>query len=69
MGKQQKNQYVRHVEKTSFGPGPAAYDSLSSLKNVILRHKPNFQYFAEDGAHNSLIRRKIAAKVNRINRL
>ena len=42
MGKQQKNQFVKHVQNTTFGPGPAAYDSLSSLKNVILRHKPNF---------------------------
>ena len=61
--------FAKYVEQTTFGPGPAAYDSLSSLKNVILRNKPKFQYYTEEGVHNSLIRKTMAAKVENLNRL
>ena len=56
MGKQDKNQYVKYVEKISCGPGPAAYDAFDSLKKVCLKNKPNFQYFPEEGFHSSIIR-------------
>lgn len=68
MGKSDRGQYIKHVENMSYGPGPAAYDSLSSLKNVILRNKPKFQYFTEEGQYNSIIRKTIAAKIDQANK-
>jgi len=63
MGKQDRSQYVKYIEKISCGPGPAAYDSLASLKNVILRNKPKFGYFTEEGLNSSIIRKTIAAQI------
>ena len=69
MGKQEKGTFNKFIEKTNFGPGPAAYNSLKSLKNVIIRNKPNFQYYNEEGHNASLIRRTIAAKQHILDRL
>ena len=56
MGRQDRNQYSKHVVKTSFGPGPAAYDPLTALKSVVDKVKPKFQYYTEDGFHSSVLR-------------
>jgi len=57
MNKQSRNE---NTSKTSYGPGPAAYDSLLSLKRGIMRNKPKFAYFTEEGANSALIRKTIA---------
>ena len=57
MNKQSRND---ETSKTNYGPGPAAYDSLLSLKRGIMRNKPKFAYFTEDGAHSAMIRKSIA---------
>eukprot|EP00353_Schmidingerella_taraikaensis_P008523 CAMPEP_0185572164 /NCGR_PEP_ID=MMETSP0434-20130131/4124_1 /TAXON_ID=626734 ORGANISM="Favella taraikaensis, Strain Fe Narragansett Bay" /NCGR_SAMPLE_ID=MMETSP0434 /ASSEMBLY_ACC=CAM_ASM_000379 /LENGTH=167 /DNA_ID=CAMNT_0028187905 /DNA_START=138 /DNA_END=641 /DNA_ORIENTATION=+ len=62
IGKQDRGAFNRFVEKTNFGPGPAAYNSLSSLKTVIIRNKPKFQYYNEEGHNASVVRRTIAAQ-------
>ena len=56
MGKQNRNQYIKYLEKTSCGPGPAAYNPLRALKKVVDKEKPNFQYYRDDGFHNSVLR-------------
>ena len=62
MGKQNRNQYIKYLEKTTCGPGPAAYNPLSALKNVVDKEKPKFQYYREDGFHSSVLRQTHAAK-------
>ena len=42
MGKSDRRSLNRLIEKQKQGPGPAAYNSLSSLKSVIQRNKPQF---------------------------
>lgn len=42
MGKSEKNQFNKYVQKIACGPGPAAYDALNSLKSVCLKNKPKF---------------------------
>ena len=68
MGKQDRDQFARFIEKMNYGPGPAAYNSLTSLKSVITRHKPNFLYYSEKGYNSSVTRRTVAAKKEVIER-
>ena len=39
MGRQNRNQYIKYLEKTSCGPGPAAYNPLRALKKVEDKEK------------------------------
>lgn len=66
MGKQDRDMGSKLVEKTSFGPGPAAYNPLNSLKAVVDKQKPKFQYYMEEGFHSSVLRQTHAAKTQRI---
>ena len=68
MGKQEKGTFNKFIEKTNFGPGPAAYNSMKSLKSIVVRNKPKFQYYNEEGHNASLIRRTIAAKQHILDR-
>ena len=65
MGRQDRNQYNKYLVKTSFGPGPAAYDPLTALKSVVDKEKPKFQYYTEDGFHSSVLRQTHAARTQR----
>jgi len=43
LSKQERN-FVREITKGSFGPGPGAYDPLTSLRKVVSKRNPTFIY-------------------------